>query len=52
MAGLDLSLYYAGADTLFTSVYAIASVASGVAIAGAGGYGLARALRRAGVLSR
>lgn len=52
MAALDLSLYYAGADTLFTSVYALASVASGVVIAGAGGYGLARALERAGVLSR
>jgi len=52
MAALDLSLYYAGADTLFTIVYAAASVASGVVLAGIGGFALARALSRAGVLSR
>jgi len=52
MAALDLSLYYAGAGALFTIVYAAASVASGVVIAGIGGFALARALSRAGVLSR
>ena len=52
MAVVDLSLYYAGADTLFTIVYATASAASGVLIAGLGGFALARALARAGVLSR
>ena len=52
MATLDLVLYYAGADSLFTWVYAAASIASGAIIAGLGANALANALRRAGVLSR
>lgn len=52
MAVLDLTLYYPAADTLFTTVYATASVVSGVLIAGFGGYLLAAALRRAGVTGR
>ena len=52
MAAADLTLFYAGLDMQFKWVYAGASVASGVIIAGFGGWLLARALARAGVVAR
>lgn len=52
MAVLDLSLFYAGAGTTFVAIYAVASVASGVVIAGVGGWALAMALSRSGALGR
>ena len=52
MAVLDLSLFYAGAGTTFVTIYAVASVASGVVIAGVGGWALAMALSRSGALGR
>lgn len=52
MAALDVTLWYAGAGTPFIVIYSIASVVSGVVIAGLGGWALANALRRSGALGR
>jgi energy-coupling factor transport system substrate-specific component len=52
MAMADLTLFYAALDTQFKVVYASASVLSGVLVAGLGGWLLARALQRAGVVAR
>lgn len=52
MAALDIILWYSGAGTPFIVIYSIASVVSGVVIAGLGGWALANALRRSGALGR
>jgi energy-coupling factor transport system permease protein len=52
MAILDITLWYAGAGTAFIVIYTIASVVSGIVIAGLGGWVLANALRRSGALGR
>ncbi len=52
MAVNDLVLWYAGADALFATVYAISCVVSGAVIAGPGSWLLTRSLARTGVLGR
>lgn len=52
MAILDIVLWYAGAGTTYIAIYSVASVVSGVLIAGLGGWALARALRLSGALGR
>jgi energy-coupling factor transport system substrate-specific component len=52
MAILDIVLWYAGAGPTYIAIYAVSSVVSGVAIAGIGGFALARALRSSGALGR
>ena len=48
----DLIVWYAGADTLFATVYAVCGIISGAVIAGLGSWLAMRALARTGVLSR
>jgi energy-coupling factor transport system substrate-specific component len=56
-AGLVASLndwifYYAGADTLFLTVYIVGATVSGAVIAGLGAWALVKALARTGALRR
>ena len=48
----DRILWYAGADTLFTSVYIVSTTISGAVIAGLGAWLIARGLAATGALSR
>lgn len=48
----DRILWYAGADTLFTTVYISATTISGAVIAGLGGWLIARGLAATGALNR
>lgn len=48
----DRILWYAGADTLFTTVYIAATTVSGAVIAGLGGWLIARGLAATGALGR
>jgi energy-coupling factor transport system substrate-specific component len=48
----NLILWFAGADTLFTTVYLISTVLSGAVIAGAGSWLIARGLAATGALDR
>jgi energy-coupling factor transport system substrate-specific component len=48
----NLILWFAGADTLFTTVYLISTVLSGAVIAGAGSWLIARGLATTGALDR
>lgn len=48
----DRIFWYAGADTLFTSVYIAATTVSGAVIAGLGAWLITRAVARTGALSR
>jgi energy-coupling factor transport system substrate-specific component len=50
MAGLDLTLYYAGASPAFMAIYAVSSVVSGIVIAGLGSHLVRLGLVRAGAL--
>lgn len=52
MVLLDLLYWYAGADTLFATVYAIAGISSGVVIAGILSWLAVQALARTGALDR
>jgi energy-coupling factor transport system substrate-specific component len=48
----DRILWYAGADTLFTTVYIVSTTVSGAVIAGLGAWLIARGLAATGALSR
>ena len=48
----DSILWYAGADTLFTTVYIVSTTISGAVIAGLGGWLIARGLAATGALGR
>jgi energy-coupling factor transport system substrate-specific component len=48
----DRILWYAGADTLFTTVYIVSTTISGAVIAGLGAWLIARGLAATGALSR
>jgi energy-coupling factor transport system substrate-specific component len=48
----DWIFYYAGADTLFLTVYIVGAVISGAVIAGIGSWALVKALARTGALRR
>ncbi|MCR2783345.1 MULTISPECIES: ECF transporter S component [unclassified Microbacterium] len=48
----DRILWYAGADTLFTTVYIVSTTLSGALIAGLGGWFIARGLAATGALNR
>lgn len=48
----DMVLWYAGADTAFTTIYIVSSIVSGAVIAGVGSWALARALAATGALNR
>lgn len=48
----DRILWYAGADTLFTTVYIVSTTVSGAIIAGLGAWLIARGLAATGALSR
>ncbi len=50
MAGLDLTLFYAGAGAEFFVIYGLSSIASGVLVAGLGSWAIERGLHRAGAL--
>jgi energy-coupling factor transport system substrate-specific component len=53
VAGInDWIFYYAGADTLFLSIYIAGATLSGAIIAGIGSWALVRALARTGALRR
>ncbi len=49
---LDLTIWYVGADTAFSVIYAATSIFSGAVIAGLGAWLIARGLARTGALSR
>jgi energy-coupling factor transport system permease protein len=52
MAVNDLILWYAGADALFATVYAVSCILSGAVLAGVVAWSLTRGLARTGVLNR
>ncbi len=53
VAGInDWIFYYAGADTLFLTVYIVGATISGAVIAGIGSWALVKALARTGALRR